>query len=1034
MQIKTNTGIFEYEAEKVKKDISKALEASETILDEEIVSDLEAQVRDKLTSLKFDSLDNGTVSSFIEEVLMSNQFYNVARSFIQYRFQQLLQKDIATPSMINKLFRKYIDKADWKVKENANMAYSLQGLNNYLVSEMTEKFWLDYIYPEKTKEAHSQGYIHIHDLSSLSTYCMGWDLYDLLTTGFTGVTGKVTSSPAKHFDVILGQIVNFILTLQGECYSSDTEVLTGTGWKRFYDMSESDTVATMNVKTRKIEFLLPDEKIKKFIDGDLLRFRNSKVDLLVTPKHKMLIEQYAGKPVGTGELKLIDAENFKACSNFIPKQAKWVGTYKELFTLPSYEYKIYSGITKQWTTQRKGDITIPMDIWLSFLGMYLSEGNCYSRHGNDKRRNQPRKEYTVCITQGKYAVEFREILTKFYAATGIHFNETIKKNTNIVKFCCSNVQLYTYLSQFGGSYDKYIPDDVKILSIDQLGLFYKYLELGDGLTMKNRTQEQYYTTSTRMADDVLELYVKLGYGGAIYRKSKKINSKVFYWYVVSKHRNIASRLNQKDIVRIPYVGYVYCVSTKNGTLMVRRNGKASWCGNCAGAQAINNVDTLLAPFIRYDKLSFKEVKQSIQSFVFNMNVPTRVGFQASFSNITLDLTITKQNQLYNQPVVIGGALQKETYGEFQKEMDMFNQALFEIFLSGDSAGASFSFPIPTINVTKDFDWDNKNLDTFWDLEAKYGTAYFANYVGSDLDPEDIRSMCCRLRLDKRQLRNKGGGLFGANNLVGSIGVVTLNLPMLAHESNGSMDKFYTLIDRYMKIAADGLEIKRKLLEDMADNGLYPYTKFYLRNTKARYGKYWENHFSTIGIIGMNEAAQMLDIDYTTAAGKKFAIQILSFMRRKISIFQKDTNNIFNLEATPAEGASYRLALLLKNKYPKAITSGEEKPFLTNSSMLPVNYSSDVFKVLDHQKDILPLYTGGSVLHLYTGEKMTGISAKTIIKKIITNYKIPYVSLTPIFSICEKHGYIAGEHKDCPICIEEKQVIGEKIKVIKSKMV
>lgn len=535
----------------------------------------------------------------------------------------------------------YLKQLDWKVNENSNMSYSIQGLNNYIASEISKQYWLNRIYPENIKNAHINGDIHIHDLNIISVYCVGWDLKDLLSEGFTGVKGKVESAPAKHFRTALGQIVNFMYTMQGEA---------------------------------------------------------------------------------------------------------------------------------------------------------------------------------------------------------------------------------------------------------------------------------------------------------------------------------------------------------------------------AGAQAFSNFDTLLAPFIRYDNLDYKQVKQAIQEFVFNMNVPTRVGFQTPFTNITMDLNVP--SYYAEQPVIIGGELQEATYKEFQKEMDMLNKAFFEVMMDGDNSGRVFTFPIPTYNITKDFDWDNENIKGLWKMAAKYGIPYFSNFINSDMSPEDARSMCCRLRIDNRELEYRGGGLFGSNPLTGSIGVVTINLPKIAEVSKTKVE-FLERLAQKMELAKDSLEIKRKLLENLTDKELYPYTKFYLRDIKARFGVYWKNHFSTIGLIGMNEAClNLFGENIGSLQGKQFALEVMDYMRAKIVEFQKETGNNYNLEATPGEGTSYRLAKLDKDKY----------PYYTNSTQLPVNYTDDIFEVLDHQDDLQTKYTGGTVVHIYAGERIQSIKTmKNLVKKICNNYHLPYFTFSQTFSTCPNHGYVAGEHYTCPEC-------------------
>ncbi len=449
-------------------------------------------------------------------------------------------------------------------------------------------------------------------------------------------------------------------------------------------------------------------------------------------------------------------------------------------------------------------------------------------------------------------------------------------------------------------------------------------------------------------------------------------------------------------------------------------------GEAAGAQAVSNFDTLLAPFVKYDKLDYKGVKQAMQEFVFNLNVPTRVGFQTPFTNITMDLNCPKMYK--DQNIIVGGKPQKDTYGDFQEEMNMINQAFAEVMSEGDATGRVFTFPIPTYNITKNFNWDDKKLDKVWQMTAKYGIPYFANFVNSDMDPEDARSMCCRLRLDNRELHKRMGGLFGSAPLTGSIGVVTINLPRIGYLAKDKAD-FLKRLSNLMDIAKESLEIKRKTIEGFTQNGLYPYSKFYLKDMFKRRGTYWGNHFSTIGIIGMNEALlNFIREDITTKKGVKLAEEILDFMRDRMIDFQKETGSLYNLEATPAEGTSYRLALKDKNRFPKMIFANsnkkdkiEETPYYTNSSQLPVGFSDDPFEALDLQDQLQTKYTGGTVFHTFLGEKINDIEiVKSFVKKIAIGYKMPYFTLSPTFSVCPIHGYLSGEHKQCPKCLIEQQ--------------
>ena len=651
-----------FDRKKIEKAIEKAgletgeFDAAQAVeLTDKVLGVLETRNQKRLPSVE-------DIQDIVEDALIDSKFKKTAKAYIIYRDQHKKLREITSNAHVD-LIDKYLENLDWKVNENSNMGYSLQGLNNYVSAEITKTYWLDKIYTSKIGKTHKEGDLHIHDLNLLSVYCVGWDLTDLLQEGFTGVAGKVASKPAKHFRSALGQVVNFFYTLQGEA---------------------------------------------------------------------------------------------------------------------------------------------------------------------------------------------------------------------------------------------------------------------------------------------------------------------------------------------------------------------------AGAQAFSDFDTLLAPFIRADKLSYEEVKQAIQEFVFNVNVPTRVGFQTPFTNITLDLECPKH--MADNPVIIGGEMQDTTYGEYQEEMNMLNKALLEVLSEGDANGRVFTFPIPTVNITKDFNWDNPVIESLWEASAKYGIPYFSNFINSDMDPEDARSMCCRLRIDNRQLEYRGGGLFGSNPMTGSVGVVTINLPRLALKSKNEKEFFKGLAE-LMDMAKDSLETKRKVLERLTDANLYPYTKFYLRNIKQRFNQYWKNHFSTIGLIGTNEAAlNLLGVDIGTEKGKAFAEKTLDFMRDRLVEYQKETGNNYNLEATPAEGTTYRLAQLDKASFPdrahfaNGIGAEVKCPFYTNSSHLPVNYTDDLFELMDLQDNLQTKYTGGTVIHFFLGERMDDPQTlKKLVKTICENYKLPYFTFSPSFSICKNHGYIVGEHPECPKCGETTEV-------------
>jgi len=436
----------------------------------------------------------------------------------------------------------------------------------------------------------------------------------------------------------------------------------------------------------------------------------------------------------------------------------------------------------------------------------------------------------------------------------------------------------------------------------------------------------------------------------------------------------------------------------------------------AGAQAFSSFDTYLAPFVKVDNLSYKEVKQAIQSFVYGVNTPSRWGTQAPFTNITLDWTVP--NDLAELNAIVGGEEQDFKYKDCQKEMDMVNKAFIEIMIEGDAHGRGFQYPIPTYSITKDFDFsETENNKLLFEMTAKYGTPYFSNYINSDMEPSDVRSMCCRLRLDLRELRKKSGGFFGSGESTGSIGVVTINMPRIAYLAKDE-EEFYGRLSRLMDLAAKSLKIKRDVVTKLLNEGLYPYTKRYLGT--------FNNHFSTIGLVGMNEAclnANWIAEDLTNEKAQEFTQKTLNFMREKLSDYQEQYGDLYNLEATPAESTSYRLAKKDKSLYPDIITaSNDDTPYYTNSSHLPVGYTDDVFKALDIQDELQTLYTSGTVFHVFLGERIPDWKAcANLVKKIAENYRLPYYTMSPTYSVCRNHGYLTGEVKKCPICGQATEI-------------
>ncbi len=444
----------------------------------------------------------------------------------------------------------------------------------------------------------------------------------------------------------------------------------------------------------------------------------------------------------------------------------------------------------------------------------------------------------------------------------------------------------------------------------------------------------------------------------------------------------------------------------------------------AGAQAFSSADTYLAPFVRIEKLTYEEVKQAMQSFIFNLNVPSRWGTQTPFTNLTFDWTCPED--LKDKHPIIGGEEQDFTYGELQSEMDMINRAFLEVMGEGDAKGRPFTFPIPTYNITSEFPWESPNTEYLFEMTAKYGLPYFSNYLNSDMKPSDVRSMCCRLRLDLTELKKRGGGLFGSAEQTGSIGVVTINCARLGYLFKGREDDLYTRLDELLELAKTSLEIKRKTISMHMDRGLYPYTRRYLGTFRS--------HFSTIGVNGINEMIRNFTGDtenITTDKGREFAQKFLTHIREKMLDFQAETGNMYNLEATPAEGTTYRFAREDQKRYVGIIQAGtKEAPYYTNSSQLPAGFTDDPFTALDYQDDLQTQYTGGTVLHLYMSERISSSAAcKALVRRVLENYRLPYVSVTPVYSICPKHGYIPGEHKYCPKC--DQELIAQKRKELEA---
>ena len=914
------------------------------------------------------------IQDIVEEVLILEGLVEAAKAYILYREQRrrIREATMVAEEAVDKIDQ-YLEKLDWEVQENANMAFSLQGLNHYGTSYIVKKYWLNKIYPKEIREANEGGDLHIHNLDTLGPYCVGWDLYDLLIKGFGGVSGKIESKPAKHFQAALGQVVNFMYTLQGEaagaiafsnfdtllapfirydnlsypqvkqalqefmfnmaiptrvgfqCVSEDTEILTPEGWRGYDELEKGDIIKTFNLKNREIENKKVKFVFKRKYQGIMYRLKNRIQDQLISPKHRVLrrkfnSEKYVLEPVE-------DVLKLKS-PIVVPVTGK----------NPNPEAKI-------------SDEQIKLMAWIISEGSVERPGKhrCCHRVSIYQSKIKNRKNYDEIVN----------ILRNFNLSYTNHPATSLGEEVQQIRL---NAEDSRKIHQWFGTKENvhFIPEQLLNLSERQSKLFLETFLKGDG------TKEwKIATGDLNLLNNLQAIVVNSGYGFTVLkRKPTDIGKKEIYILRIIRH----PETYVSKIEKVNYKGIIWCPHTENGTIIARRRGKVFITGNCP------------------------------------------------FTNITVDL---KPSPAFaRQPIIIGGKPQRETYGEFEEEMKIFDKALYETMLEGDKSGRPFSFPIPTINITKDFPWQDPVFDSIFEASAKYGTNYFANYINSEMKPEDVRSMCCRLRLNLTDLYNRGGGgLFGSGSLTGSIGVVTINMSRIGHLSKTKKD-FFEKLGRMMDLAKESLEIKRKTIENFIEKGLYPYSRYYLAGIKKMRNSYWGNHFSTIGLVGMNESLlNFLGENIASKRGRKFALEILDFMREKLVKYQKETGNIYNLEQTPAESTAYRLALKDKEKYPEIITAGTKKiPYYTNSTQLPVNYTNDIFEALKLQDEIQRKYTGGSVLHLFLGERISDIqTVKNLIKKIFENFKLPYITLTPTFSICPSHGYLEGEHFYCPKC-------------------
>ncbi|MEI6288314.1 MAG: ribonucleoside triphosphate reductase [bacterium] len=923
------------------------------------------------------------IQDVVEEVLIKEGLVKAAKAYIIYREQHNQLRDLKKLVDSDDIIEGYLKQLDWRVKENANMGYSLQGLNNHVSSTVSSHYWLYKVYPPEIRESHIDGSVHLHDLQLLSVYCCGWDLQALLRLGFGGVEGKINSKPAKHLRVALGQVVNFFYTLQGEaagaqafanfdtllapfirfddltekqvkqamqefvfnvnvptrvgfqCLSQDTEILTADGWRSYNEVKVGQTIATFNLEQGAIEYLPVRKMFADKYKGKMYNLKNRISDQLISPRHRVVRRQFSG-------------------GGYVLEPIEKVLKLKSPFITPVGSGGNFSGHCEL------------SDAWIKFLAWVIAEGTLDKGERGTGR---------ISIYQSKEINpnDYQEIVD-LAKELDLNYTERIQSglgaDCNVLRF--DAVSTAKILKHFGGHKSvgvKFIPSAILSADTEASRLFLETYIKGDGHDDCKIT-----TTSEVIRDGLMMVAVNAGYGATVLTRKPDNDLSKKDRYIIRLIKHVDTYIN--EVKEVDYNGIIWCPNTDNETVIAKRNGKIFITGN------------------------------------------------TPFTNLTFDLVCP--STLANEAVVIGGMPQKETYKEFQKEMDMINRAFAEVMLEGDARGRVFTFPIPTYNISSDFDWNNTVLDPVWEMTAKYGIPYFANFINSDMKAEDARSMCCRLRLDNRELRKRGGGLFAANPLTGSIGVVTINLPRIGYLSK-TKDAFFNRLGQTMDLCRQSLRLKREVLEKFTEQGLYPYSRFYLGDIKEKFGQFWRNHFNTIGINGMNEAVvNFMNRPLSTPEGQEFAEKVMDFMLQRLAFYQEEDDQLYNLEATPAEGTTYRFAKKDKELYPDIIVANEEAylskgaaPYYTNSTHLPVGFSSDVFEVLEKQDMLQTKYTGGTVIHTFLGEKMPDIdSTKNMVKKIAENFHLPYYTLTPTFSICPKHGYLSGEHRFCPICDQE----------------
>jgi ribonucleoside-triphosphate reductase len=910
-------------------------------------------------------VDIEAIQDIVEQALITANYLKTARAYIVYREQRRrLRQDKRTVVDVTSSINEYLERADWRVNANANQGYSLGGMILNISGKMTANYWLSHVYPVEVGQAHREGDIHIHDLDMLAGYCAGWSLKTLLREGLNGVPGKVEAGPPKHLSSAIGQMVNFLGTLQNEwagaqafssfdtylapyvridnlsfdevkqdiqefiynlnvpsrwgtqCVDESTQCLTRNGWKKYDEVSKKDKILTFNVKNNRYEYLTPSRVAVYDFEGEMYVLKNRTQEEWVTPGHRVLRKKFNTKD----KYELIEiekAQKFKSDLIFL----------------------------NSWKTSSRFEMD---DNLVKLLAWVVAEGNF------DRSRKTARVSLFQSVIHKENLNEILDILKNL--GLSYHLRKTGKSGFSN-HFCCRirlNKQGNSLIAKHASG--KIVPKIIKTLSARQIRLFIDTYVKGDGHREKGG-RVRIFTSNARNVDALQELCVLAGYGSTVSRRKE---NNVYVVNIIRNNETYIQKIEKKY-----YRGKVWCPTTKNGTFVARRNGKTFITGN------------------------------------------------TPFSNVTFDWVCPED--LRKEVPLIAGKEAPFKYGELQKEMDMINKAYIEVMTKGDHKGRVFTFPIPTYNITKDFDWDHPNCEILFEMTAKYGLPYFQNFINSDLKPNQIRSMCCRLQLDLRELLKRGNGLFGSAEQTGSLGVVTINCARLGYVHKGNEEALLKRLGELMVIAKTSLEIKRKVIQRHMDAGLFPYTKRYLGTLK--------NHFSTIGVNGVNECIRNFAGDrenITTPEGHALALRILNFARERLTAFQEETGHLYNLEASPAEGATYRFAKEDKKRFSDVLQAGTtERPYYTNSTQLPVNFTRDPFEALARQDELQTKYTGGTVLHLYMEERISSAAAcKNLVKKSLEKFRLPYLTITPTFSVCPKHGYLNGEHEFCPKCDEE----------------